>query len=62
MEFYSHWCPACKAFQPTYKEIAMHLKTIMDEEDVAWGGIGVRLEFSLCLSLPISLLSPIMAL
>ncbi len=40
----------------------MHLKTIMDEEDVAWGGIGVRLEFSLCLSLPISLLSPIMAL
>jgi thiol-disulfide isomerase/thioredoxin len=47
MEFYSHWCPACKAFQPAYKEIATHIKTIMDEEDVAWNGIGVRLKLSL---------------
>ncbi|KAL4553161.1 hypothetical protein Ndes2526B_g03039 [Nannochloris sp. 'desiccata'] len=25
MEFYAHWCPVCKAFQPTYAEIAAHL-------------------------------------
>ena len=36
IEFYSHWCPACKAFQPAYKEIARHVFGVMEEERVAW--------------------------
>eukprot|EP00889_Picochlorum_renovo_P004615 jgi/Picre1/31645/NNA_006996.t1 len=36
IEFYSHWCPACKAFQPDYKKIATHVFNVMGEEEKAW--------------------------
>lgn len=38
VEFYSHWCPACKAFQPDYKRIARHINKIIEEEDAFWHG------------------------
>lgn len=38
IEFYSHWCPACKAFQPDYKKIATHFFNVMGEEERAWKG------------------------
>jgi len=38
VEFYSHWCPACKAFQPDYKKVATHVNTIIQEEDKSWAG------------------------
>lgn len=36
VEFYSHWCPACKAFQPDYKKVATHINHILQEEDRFW--------------------------
>ena len=50
IEFYSHWCPACKAFQPAYKEIARHVFGVMEEERVAWVGIEGGLESNLASS------------
>lgn len=38
IEFYSHWCPACKAFQPDYKKVATHVFNVMGEEEKAWKG------------------------
>lgn len=38
VEFYSHWCPACKAFQPDYKKVATHIHNIIQEEDRSWAG------------------------
>lgn len=38
VEFYSHWCPACKAFQPDYKKIATHINSIVQEEYRSWAG------------------------
>jgi thiol oxidase len=38
VEFYSHWCPACKAFQPDYKKLAIHINNIVQEEYRSWTG------------------------
>jgi len=38
LEFYSHWCPACRSFQPAYKQIAKHVLDIDEKESKAWKG------------------------
>jgi thiol oxidase len=38
LEFYSHWCPACKRFQPDYKKLATHIHELTEKEDAAWEG------------------------
>eukprot|EP00890_Picochlorum_soloecismus_P003612 jgi/Picsp_1/4251/NSC_01760-R1_quiescin-sulfhydryl oxidase 1 len=38
LEFYSHWCPACRSFQPAYKQIAKHILDIDEKETKTWKG------------------------
>ena len=38
LEFYSHWCPACRSFQPAYKQIAKHILEIDEKESKFWQG------------------------
>lgn len=38
LEFYSHWCPACKRFQPDYEKLATHIHELTEKEAAAWEG------------------------
>ena len=42
LEFYSHWCPACKAFQPEYVKVARRVAEVRGREASLWTDAGVE--------------------